>query len=166
MRAPQSRGGAFYLEDIPLTLSVPVTPKTTANGLVAKQSQIATLAAVASTAPHASQSAQLLLQTKVEFVSALLEHGAIAGGASAILSTVAYTKGGPATAILAQITSLKAAIATNAAGNPLLPNNLQLATNQATTLEQLNRQAVVELLNSGQMSPDAVLAAFSYTGPN
>jgi hypothetical protein len=141
-----------------MTLTVPTNVKTVQNGLAQKQAQINTLAAVASTAPHASQSAQLLLQQQRELVAGLLEHNAIAGGAAAILSTVSYTKGGPATAILAQITATQAQITAQTTANPVI------ATQLGIKLDQLQRQAVIELLNSGQMSPTAVLAAFAYTG--
>ncbi len=142
------------------TLIVPTTPRTVANGLLAKQALITSLSATPSTAPHASQSAQLLLQTKREFVIGLIEHGAIAG-AAAVLSTVSYTTSGAAAAVVAQYNTLKAQLAAwNAAGT-----NVQLATSKGRDLEALARQAVAELLASGQMSADAVLAAFSYTGP-
>jgi len=134
-----------------MTVTIPVGLRTT--DLVTQQSKISTLAARPSTAPDAAQSAQQLNYEQQNLVLALIDRGALS--ATAILSTVSYRG---TNAILSAITALSNNITTWTTTNP------QLATSSAFTLEQLRRQAVTELMASGQMSAASVLSTMAYAG--
>jgi hypothetical protein len=134
-----------------MTVTIPTGAKTT--DLVAKQAEITGLAAVVSTSPAYNQAQQLLNQRQQELVLSLIDRNALS--AATILSSVSYKGTLP---VLTAITSLNNNITTWTTTNPAL------ATASAVTLEALRRQAVAELMASGQMSAATVLSQLSYAG--
>jgi hypothetical protein len=134
-----------------MTVTVPATEKT---GAAAKAAQITALQAVPTTAAHYQYSQQLLLQTQIELINALVAQGRL--NAASILSTVSYRGTLP---ILTQISALQTQAANWASTNPVASGTLL-----NVTIPALQAQAVSELLASGQLNAGTVLSTMSYVG--
>ena len=121
-----------------MTITVPAGEKT---GAFAIQAHITALAARTDTF-----SAQLKAQREAELVHALLDQQRL--NAAAILSTVPFTGKNPQAAA---ITAAQGLITSYGASMP--------GAAETATLDQLQRQAVADLLATGQMTGAAVLAS-------
>jgi hypothetical protein len=127
-----------------MTVNVPTGERT---GAAAIQAKIATLSSRTD-----YQSQQLLNQTQIELVNTLLDQRKLS--AASILSTVSFSasKNPLAAAITAQ-----SALVTKYGASP--PGYAASAT-----LDQLQRQAVQEMMISGAMPAASILAAMTYSG--